>query len=224
MGDTNNIERDHRMNLPFWLIPAHWGLKGYPRDVALAHYTMSGYELEHHLIAINPELTDKEKALKAYDVTYKFSTTMTSAEYEIGRVDLMDIPDIDKLIKKEQLKYANNMITLLQLEKNIATIKGERWVKVLEIETDDNEPKEGSFDLDWNDFFITYLVDHGYIYPTEDEAVDAWLTDLCKNVALGNIKGMLNDEEYDDLNDVPAGNVTNMIKRKPIDGRSSEFS
>lgn len=211
------------MKIPFWLVPAHWGLKGYPKEVALAHYTKSGYELEHHLIAINPELTYKEKELKAYDVSYKYSNTMSVIDYQMGRLDLLELTDVDRNIKKEDIKLSHNLITQYQHDKNVATIKGERWIKVLELETNEEDPKDGSFNLDWNDHFITYLAEHGYVYPTEDEAVDAWITDLCKNVALGNIKGMLNDEEYEDLNDIPYGNVTNMIKRKSIDGKS-EFS
>lgn len=222
MDDKNKTE-GYKMKIPFWMIPAHWGLKGYPKEVALAHYNKTGYELEHHLIAINPSLTEKEKALRTYDVTYKYSTTMTKLEYELGRLDLIDMTDVERKIKQEDIKLENDVISQYAHDKNVATIKGERWIRVLELETNEEDPKDGSFDLDWNEHFISYLAEHGYVYPTEDEAIDAWITDLCKNVALGNIKGMLSDEEFDDLGDMPNGNVTSMIKRKSIDGRS-EFS
>ena len=68
-------------------------------------------------------------------------------------------------------------------EKALATIDGEPWVKVLEVEfADPTHPSIGSMELDWNDAFIAMLKENGYSGRTDEEIVDMWFRDLCRGV------------------------------------------
>lgn len=70
-----------------------------------------------------------------------------------------------------------------QIEKDSATKKGEPWVKVIKVEVDPANPTEGHFELDWNDHFVTMLVNAGYSGRNSDEIVDQWFNDLCNGIA-----------------------------------------
>ena len=64
-----------------------------------------------------------------------------------------------------------------------ATKKKEAYVTVLNVEMKDNNPRNGFFELDWNEYFIKELRINGYNGSTEEEIVDAWFKELCGNVA-----------------------------------------
>ena len=64
-----------------------------------------------------------------------------------------------------------------------ATKKKEPYVAVLNVEMKDNNPRNGFFELDWNEYFIRELRLNGYQGDSEEEIVDAWFKELCGNVA-----------------------------------------
>ena len=64
-----------------------------------------------------------------------------------------------------------------------ATKKKEPYVAVLNVEMKDNNPRNGFFELDWNEYFIKELRVNGYNGDSEEEIVDAWFKELCGNVA-----------------------------------------
>lgn len=64
-----------------------------------------------------------------------------------------------------------------------ATKKKEPFVTVLNVEMKDNNPRNGFFELDWNEYFIKELRVNGYNGDSEEEIVDAWFKELCGNVA-----------------------------------------
>jgi hypothetical protein len=54
-------------------------------------------------------------------------------------------------------------------------------------EINDNDINSGSFELEWNDKFITSLVRAGYqMKPNESEdvIVDRWFQNICRNVVM----------------------------------------
>lgn len=72
-------------------------------------------------------------------------------------------------------------------EKELATLNGEAWVRVVKVEfTDQNNPSTGTFELDWNDAFINNLIESGYSGRTNEEVVDMWFNDLCRGVVGDN--------------------------------------
>ena len=76
-------------------------------------------------------------------------------------------------------------------DKQIATDKGEPWVKVLKMELDKDKPGSGFFELDFNEEFVEYLANSGYEGTEPDKIVDNWFNDLCKNIVMEGLE----DEE-----------------------------
>ena len=72
--------------------------------------------------------------------------------------------------------------------KEKATAKKEPWVSVLETHVNPENPSNGFFELDWNEYFIVLLKSHGYDGPTEESIVDVWFQNLCRNI--GNEQGL----------------------------------
>ena len=71
------------------------------------------------------------------------------------------------------------------------TTKGkseEPWVKVLNMNVNSDNPKNGFFELDWNKEFVNNLQQHGYKGDTEEQIVDKWFQTLCRTI--GNEQGV----------------------------------
>jgi hypothetical protein len=60
--------------------------------------------------------------------------------------------------------------------KEIATEKNEPYI------TDPDNIGNGAFELDWNDKFIVSLVRAGYVGRDDQQIVDQWFQEICKNV------------------------------------------
>ena len=69
-------------------------------------------------------------------------------------------------------------------DKEIATEAKEPWVSVLNIEVDPENPGNGAFELDWNEFFINQLRNSGYSDSDENDMVDRWFQDVCRHVVM----------------------------------------
>ena len=61
-------------------------------------------------------------------------------------------------------------------------VKVEPRVAVTNLDFDPKNPRLGSLELDWNEEFIMLLQEHGYTGGSAEEIVDAWLTDICRNI------------------------------------------
>ncbi len=68
--------------------------------------------------------------------------------------------------------------------KDLATEKGEPWVAVLDTHVNEDNIRNGFFELDWNEHFIVELKKAGYGYDgdPDEEIVDRWFRDLAKNM------------------------------------------
>lgn len=97
--------------------------------------------------------------------------------------------------------------------KERATAKEEPWVAVLETHVNKENLKNGFLELDWNEYFIVQLKQAGYGFDgdPDEEIVDRWFRELCKNVA---------GEEGIDMTDRGAG----FINVKKIAEGKSEVS
>jgi hypothetical protein len=75
--------------------------------------------------------------------------------------------------------------------KEAATAKKEPWVAVLNTHVNPDSPRNGFFELDWNEYFVLMLRNNGYTGVTEEEIVDQWFSDLCREVGSDeNVPGM----------------------------------
>lgn len=68
--------------------------------------------------------------------------------------------------------------------KELATENKQPWVQVLTTHVNKENVRNGFFELDWNEYFISDLRSAGYIGQTDEEVVDKWFQELCKNVAM----------------------------------------
>jgi len=75
--------------------------------------------------------------------------------------------------------------------KERANKRKEPWVAVLETHVNKDNPANGFFELDWNEYFVLQLRQAGYGYEgdTDELIVDLWFKTLARN--------MLSDEGLD---------------------------
>jgi hypothetical protein len=97
------------------------------------------------------------------------------------------------LFKSKQQKEAEKYkVEAAPLDpKEAANAKKEPWVAVLQTHVNPESPKNGFFELDWNEYFVLMLRNNGYTGVTEEEIVDQWFSDLCREVGSeDNVPGM----------------------------------
>jgi len=63
-------------------------------------------------------------------------------------------------------------------EKEIATKNKQPWVAVLDTHINEDNIKNGFFELDWNNEFIEVLIDAGYTGETNEQIVEKWFKDI----------------------------------------------
>lgn len=85
---------------------------------------------------------------------------------------------------KAEERKAKKAETKVNSPKDIATAAGEPWVQVLGIEVDPENLGAGAFELDWNDIFVARLIKSGYQGKTDQDIVDNWFQDICRNVVM----------------------------------------
>ena len=105
--------------------------------------------------------------------------------------------------KKEPVKKAKTKPK--KSEKDLATEAGEPWVSVLSMELEKENMDRGAFELDWNDIFVAKLVRAGYQGKTDNDIVDNWFQDVCRNIVL---------ESYE--KEQAQGNVENLDEHRKI--------
>ena len=101
-------------------------------------------------------------------------------------------------------------------EKIVEPPTEEPKVNILKFDFDPANPRLGSIELDWNREFVELLITHGYIGKTDEEIVDKWLNDVCRNIASNEFQGA----------SVPpsALSETNLVKRTPLGDGKTEIS
>lgn len=84
--------------------------------------------------------------------------------------------------------------------KDRATRKKEPWVGVLNTHVNQDNIRNGFFELDWNQYFVEKLIQEGYgvVDDPEEEVVDRWFRELCANVVVdGDYGGPVNTGSLD---------------------------
>jgi len=109
--------------------------------------------------------------------------------------------------KEKEIAQAKYELKGTALDKKLADIDEKPFVTVLNTHFDPNNPKQGYFELDWNEPFVAMLRENGYEGSEEEMVVDKWFSDLCKTIVREEI-----EDEYDLLGEAP-----NIVQLK--DGR-----
>jgi hypothetical protein len=128
--------------------------------------------------------------------------------------DLTGVTAKEKALEVEAARLKEEESELLKKKnpKEYATRRKEPWVNVLDMKVNQDNIRNGFFELDWNKYFIKDLITAGYGVDNdpEEESVDRWFRDI--------VYGMLEQEGMD--TDRGAGYI-NIV---PIDKGKSEVS
>lgn len=116
-------------------------------------------EREEELARIEEEFIEREKARAEHARQKEEEQAAREAELERIREE----EELAKLSPKER-----------------ATKKGEAWVQVLDTHVNENDIRNGFFELDWNQKFVEELITAGYgtEQDPEEEIVDRWFRDI----------------------------------------------
>lgn len=110
----------------------------------------------------------------------------------------------------EQKRRQAEELELLQRKdpKTYATRKKEPWVNVIDVKVNQENVRNGFFELDWNEYFIQELIKSGYGLEAdpEEEIVDRWFRDI--------VFGMLEQEGLDTNRNAGYINVVPIAKGK----------
>jgi len=93
----------------------------------------------------------------------------------------------------EKAKEAEELAKLSPKER--ANRKKEPWVGVLNTHVNQDNIRNGFFELDWNEHFVLKLKQEGYGADgdNDEEIVDRWFRELCANVVVdGDYGGPVN--------------------------------
>ena len=99
-----------------------------------------------------------------------------------------EIQKAEEIAKKETKSRKSRKPKVTKTPKEIATEKGEAYISVLSVELDKKNLSNGSFELDWNDAFIKVLRALGYPGKTDEDVVDLWFRNICRNVLAENFE------------------------------------
>jgi len=92
----------------------------------------------------------------------------------------------EERLEEERAKLEEEKLELLKQRdpKEYHTRKKEPWVNVIDVKVNEENVRNGFFELDWNEYFITQLVQEGYGVDNdpEEEIVDRWFRDIVFNM------------------------------------------
>ena len=123
------------------------------------------------------------------------------------------LKNITGITAKEQELEAKELEVIKKKDpKAYATRKKLPWVNVLDMKVNEQNIRNGFFELDWNKYFIQELIanDYGTEADKDEDIVDRWFRDIVYN--------MLAEEGMDTNRD------SGMINIVPLDKGKSEVS
>ena len=108
--------------------------------------------------------------------------------------------------ERKRLEEAELALLKKKDPKAYATKKGEPWVNVLDVKINEDNVRNGFFELDWNTLFIEQLIEAGYgtEQDPEEEIVDRWFRDIVFNML--NEEGLDTNRNAGYINVVPISN------------------
>jgi hypothetical protein len=75
-------------------------------------------------------------------------------------------------------------LTEQKFEKECATLKNEPWVGVVDNGFDQKQGINGLyFELDWNEQWVSFLRQNGYMGHDDEQVVEQWFSDVCRSQA-----------------------------------------
>lgn len=137
---------------------------------------------------------------------FKRITGIEAKEREFALIEAAHQAEL-KRIEEEEMELLKK-----KDPKEYATRRQEPWVSVLDVKVNQENVRNGFFEMDWNEYFIQQLIQAGYGTEAdpEEEIVDRWFRDI--------VYQMLSEEGLDTTRG--AGYISVV----PIDKGKSEIS
>ena len=119
--------------------------------------------------------------------------------------DITGITAREKALEAEEIRIVEEEMKLLKKKdpKAYATRRKEPWVSVLDVKVNEENVRNGFFEMDWNEYFIQQLIQAGYgtEQDPEEEIVDRWFRDIVYNML--EAEGQSTDRGAGYINVVP---------------------
>jgi hypothetical protein len=187
-SQIKNKNRKKMFKLKYGWLPAHWGLKGKTREIAKAEYELSGHDLEKRLLEIRKdEIGERMYNRRICDIDFKYEKIDKKSYHRALANFIIDDKQREQALL--DLDFREGIISELEFNKRSATINNEPWVTVINMDFATKNALEGSFELDWNPQFIEKLKSEGYVGPSDDNIINQWFIEVCKNIALEEFDG-----------------------------------
>jgi hypothetical protein len=140
-------------------------------------------ELEYRLFELSYAVKDTEAYQKEklkLDVRFN-KKTEEQADHELLDMQFTDKDDVKYQIEKIKLDRKYGKLDQNAFEKQEATLLKEPWFNWIGSDqkiTGDNV--QLAIELDWNEYFITFLEQQGWSGVTPDEIVDKWVEEMMR--------------------------------------------
>lgn len=128
--------------------------------------------------------TTRKPKVEAKEPTPKTAKRKLS-DKQIGKVTDAMTPKktvAKKAPAKKTVIEKPKLIVRAKSEKELATKRGEPYIKILNVELDADDIGNGAFELDWNDVFVAKLLKAGYQGKSDADVVDNWFKTICRNI------------------------------------------
>jgi hypothetical protein len=147
--------------------------------------------------------------------------TWFMTDEEIKRSEARQIEnerDMEERISEIDLEFGR--ISQEEHDKKVATLNGDPYIKVVNLDLDEKSPGAGFFELDFNEHFVEYLANSGYEGVEPDEIVDNWFNDLCQNIVMEGLE----DEDGTTKSFMADSKEGLIIQRLKTDDETAEYS
>lgn len=169
--------------IPFGLLPGSWGLKGKTRKIAEIEYYKTGIEKERAIADVTYEDDPEGLALEHLKIDVKWKK---KSRYD-ANVEAANIQYTGQELKERllEIELQHEKITDLQYEKGLSDLRGEPWVRVANSSFSAKRGPDGfAFELDYNEKFVEMLRESGFEGRTDEQVVNEWFNELCRQVAV----------------------------------------
>lgn len=154
-------------------------------DVKLKHGVITPYDYDCAMLKI--EALEGVAFTKRHLELEHSHGIINDFEFDIAIAELIEDED-QRRIEVLNVQAAFGAIDPFDAEKEIATLRGEPWIRVVDDGLAEAEEGEDAvdrffFEFDWNDLWIEKLIAAGYSGATEAAIVDQWFDHLCRTQA-----------------------------------------
>jgi hypothetical protein len=142
-------------------------------------------ELELELAEIN--YTGDDLLHVELEIKHRYGL-ISDNEYADKKAELISDP-VERQVSLVMALLERNEITALEAEKQIATLRGEPWIKVINdgFLDETKGPDSYFFEFDWNDVWINELKEAGYAGTSDEAIIQVWFQDVCRMEASASL-------------------------------------